>query len=55
MGDLRSPNARKCACELAKEKVEKLLGIIHKLFTRVLLIRPERVERKIRVGWVQGK
>jgi hypothetical protein len=35
--------------------MEKLLGLIHNLFTGALFIRRERVEGKIRVTGRQGK
>jgi hypothetical protein len=46
---------REEASMLAWENVRKLLGIIHKLFTRSFLIRRERVEGKIRARTRQGK
>jgi hypothetical protein len=37
------------------ENVTKLLGLIHNLFTALLAIRPERVERKSEAQVRQGK
>jgi len=46
---------RKGASLLAWENLKNLLGLIHNLFTCVLLIRRQRVEGKIRGMGRQGK
>jgi hypothetical protein len=40
---------------LAQEIIEELLGVIHNLFARALVIRRERGEGKILVVGRQGK
>jgi hypothetical protein len=55
MRDLGKTDGREGASMLEMENIRKLLVLIHKLFTRPLIIRPERVEGKIEGRNRQGK